>query len=287
MYLLAAFKDLSEHATQVTVFLALRRLAVSAFIAVTVFQIAILPSIAEQSSTEERTDAAIGHYAKSRALLVEALEEFETARKLARPDLLIDPEEWRISVISRAEELNRILDPQPRITRSGTRFQANNRLVRRISKRDVNPLPLDSNSYGERSPSAAPKAPARKPASSAPKLETSSNRAKIQTPELTAKIAPTKEDITSSKTLVAAEKQTKEAVDIKPSNEPEANTSLKTHEAGVIADIKKEDPSVADMVEKVIESRVKKLKEEQAKDASKPKASNKTVDGLFNQYSDQ
>jgi hypothetical protein len=84
--------------------------------------------------------------------LVEALKEFEMGRKLARPDLLIDPEEWRISVVSRTEELNRVLDPKPRITRQGVRFKAQKLLVQpEKQRRNVEPgkSARDSNTYGE------------------------------------------------------------------------------------------------------------------------------------------
>lgn len=81
-------------------------------------------------------------------MLVEALAEFEQARKIARPDMLIDPEEWRISIVSRTEELNRILDPKPMVTREGVRFHANPLLIRR--ERDRTPRPDEmarDNSY--------------------------------------------------------------------------------------------------------------------------------------------
>ena len=99
----------------------------------------------------QRKDAAMGHYARARTMLVEALAEFEQARKIARPDMLIDPEEWRISLISRAEELNRILDPKPRVTREGVRFQANPLLIRRERERTPRPdeMAKDNNYQGE------------------------------------------------------------------------------------------------------------------------------------------
>lgn len=101
-------------------------------------------------ASPERSQAAIGHYARARAMLVEALAEFEEARRVARPDMLLDPEEWRLSVISRTEELNRVLDPQPRVTRSGVKYKANKLLIRR--ERDRLPAVMegaqDANSYG-------------------------------------------------------------------------------------------------------------------------------------------
>src|SRR5262245_14377507 len=41
---------------------------------------------------DERSAAAMGHYARAKTMLVEALAEFERGRSIARPDLLIDPE---------------------------------------------------------------------------------------------------------------------------------------------------------------------------------------------------
>jgi hypothetical protein len=102
-------------------------------------------------ATEQRRNAAIGHYARARAMLVEALAEFEQGRKFARPDLLVDPEEWRLNVISRTEELNRIIDPKPKVTIDGVVFKANPLLIRR--ERDRTPPVADgakeSNVEGE------------------------------------------------------------------------------------------------------------------------------------------
>ncbi len=120
-----------------------------------VFGLALLLAVpaasAENYASKERSNAAIGHYARARAMLVEALAEFEQGRKFARPDMLLDSEEWRLSIISRTEELNRILDPRPRVSRDGVRFQANKLLIRR--ERDRLPTVADgaqSNSvFGE------------------------------------------------------------------------------------------------------------------------------------------
>ncbi len=106
---------------------------------------------AENYASDERSSAALGHFARARTMLVEALAEFEAGRKIASPDMLLDSEEWRISVISRTEELNRVLDPKPRVTRSGVRFRASKHLIRR--ERDRLPPVVDgaqdSNTAGE------------------------------------------------------------------------------------------------------------------------------------------
>jgi hypothetical protein len=72
---------------------------------------------------------AVAHYARSRALLISALHEFDTARKLAKPDELLDSAKWRNTLIDRAEDLERVLDPQPRVTKGGIKFQADSRLL--------------------------------------------------------------------------------------------------------------------------------------------------------------
>ena len=106
---------------------------------------------AQNYASLERAEAAKGHYARARTLLVEAIEEFERGRRIASPDMLLDSEEWRLNMISRTEELNRVLDPQPRVTRSGVRFRANPLLMRneRRHKPVVVPEIYDSNKYGE------------------------------------------------------------------------------------------------------------------------------------------
>lgn len=115
----------------------------------------ISPAVAqyknERYASLERSKDAVGHYARARAMLVRALQEFEEGRKLALPDLLLDSEEWRLSIISRAEELNRVLDPQPKVVRSGTRFSASPLQVER-KKQQLPPLeigPADNNTQGE------------------------------------------------------------------------------------------------------------------------------------------
>lgn len=80
-------------------------------------------------ASQEQAAEAVAHYARSRALLVAALNEFDQARKLARPDELLDPVKWRNTLIDRAEDLERVLDPQPRATKGGIRFAPDSRLM--------------------------------------------------------------------------------------------------------------------------------------------------------------
>lgn len=83
---------------------------------------------------QEATAEAVAHYARSRALLVAALKEFDEGRAIARPDELLDPVRWRNTLIDRAEDLERLLDPQPKATKGGIKFSADPRLLPEAKK---------------------------------------------------------------------------------------------------------------------------------------------------------
>ncbi len=91
-------------------------------------------SVSLGRADQETTAEAIAHYARSRALLMAALREFDEARKIAQPDDLLDPIKWRNTLIDRAEDLERVLDPQPKATRGGIRFSADPRLLPEAKK---------------------------------------------------------------------------------------------------------------------------------------------------------
>lgn len=90
----------------------------------------------ERASGEDLA-SAIGHYAKSRSLLLAAIREFDLGYKLARPDSLLNSKEWRNGVINKAQELERVLAPQPRVTHSGVKFEGDNRLLKTDSKTEA------------------------------------------------------------------------------------------------------------------------------------------------------
>ena len=77
-----------------------------------------------EEASQERLAAASGHYHKARTLLNAAIREFDRGIQFAQPGALIDVEEFRNSLISRSEDLERVLDPQPRISKSGVKFNA-------------------------------------------------------------------------------------------------------------------------------------------------------------------
>ncbi len=77
----------------------------------------------------EQATEAVAHFARARSLLIAALREFDKGRKIASPSELLDVARWRNSLIDRAEDLDRVLDPQPRATKGGIRFEADPRLL--------------------------------------------------------------------------------------------------------------------------------------------------------------
>ncbi len=75
-----------------------------------------------QKASDEDLAVATGHFARSRALLIAAIREFDLGCKVANPDSILDAKAFRGTISTRAEELERILDPQPRVTRGGIRY---------------------------------------------------------------------------------------------------------------------------------------------------------------------
>lgn len=92
------------------------------------------PSASLERANQEALSAAVGHYARARSLLIAAIREFDDGYKIAKPDAILNSKLWRESVISRAEELEKILAPQPRITKTGVKFRGDNRLLQTEAK---------------------------------------------------------------------------------------------------------------------------------------------------------
>ena len=87
-----------------------------------------------EAAEGETLSKAIGHYSRARALLIEAVREFDRGARTAGPDSILDTEEWRSSLVSRAEDLERVLSPQPRVTKGGVKFEANTSLLNVTNK---------------------------------------------------------------------------------------------------------------------------------------------------------
>lgn len=82
-----------------------------------------------ERASGEKLATAVGHYARARSLLIAAVREFDLGYKLANPNVLLDSQQWRSTLIDRTQELDRVLDPQPRASRTGVKFEADTRLL--------------------------------------------------------------------------------------------------------------------------------------------------------------
>lgn len=82
-----------------------------------------------ERASGEKLAIAVGHYARARSLLIAAVREFDKGYKLANPNVLLDSQQWRSTLLDRTQELDRVLDPQPRASRTGVRFEADTRLL--------------------------------------------------------------------------------------------------------------------------------------------------------------
>ena len=86
-------------------------------------------STATSRADMESMSIARGHYSRARALILEALREFDLGTRRAKPDAVLNSKEWRASLVKRAEDLDRFLDPQPRISETGVKFKAEGALI--------------------------------------------------------------------------------------------------------------------------------------------------------------
>ena len=88
-----------------------------------------------QKAEGEVLSAGIGHYSRSRSLLIAAIREFDEGLKVVNPDALLDASRFRADLIDRAKELERVLDPQPRVSRGGVAYQPDSRLIGQSEKK--------------------------------------------------------------------------------------------------------------------------------------------------------
>ena len=91
-------------------------------------------SVAIERAKGDKLAGAVGHFARSRRLLLAAVEEFDRGQSMVNPDALLDSKEFRESLMSRAQDLERVLDPQPRVTKGGVRFEPDPRLLGEANK---------------------------------------------------------------------------------------------------------------------------------------------------------
>jgi hypothetical protein len=86
-------------------------------------------SINLEKAEGENLATAMGHYARARSLILAAIREFDKGIKLANPQILLDVKEFRNTLVDRAEDLERVIAPQPKATRKGVQFAPDSRLL--------------------------------------------------------------------------------------------------------------------------------------------------------------
>lgn len=93
--------------------------------------------------SSERVSMAKGHYSRAQALLAAAIREFDRGSEIASADVVLDSKQWRDTIVARAEDLERLLDPQPRASRGGVRYDSDTRLLNekspKVEKKSVKP----------------------------------------------------------------------------------------------------------------------------------------------------
>jgi len=82
-----------------------------------------------QTASGETLAAGMGHFSRARALLLTAINEFDEGLKLVNPDALLDAAAFRSNLIDKAKDLERVLDPQPRQSKTGVKYKADSRLL--------------------------------------------------------------------------------------------------------------------------------------------------------------
>lgn len=235
-------------------------------------------------ASEQRANAAVTYYSRARTMLVEALADYEQGRRYAQPNMIHDPEEFRLALISLTEELNRLVDPHVKITRDGVRVKANPRMVRR--ERERLPIVVDgaqqASDVGEKrrmkeikesrarmyapkeeevikeEPKQEEQAIAEKESSEAERKESVDKIIEQAVEEKSEEISNDSEQAAPIETAKEEADSEKEATSGKVVEEVTAEESAKEVEAKA-EDSGKEDQAVTSAIEKTIQDRLKNL----------------------------
>lgn len=76
-----------------------------------------------------RINRATAHYARSRSLLLSAIDEFDKGRQLADPSLLLNGDQWRAGLVEKAKQMERVIAPKAREADAGVALPADSRLL--------------------------------------------------------------------------------------------------------------------------------------------------------------
>lgn len=103
------------------------------FMAITIYQ--PLNCLAEDTAESlltndpQKLSRGIGHFEKSRSLLLAAIREFDNGYNYVKTDQVLDATAWRKTLLARAEELETILSPKPREIKAGSRYEPDSRIL--------------------------------------------------------------------------------------------------------------------------------------------------------------
>lgn len=76
-----------------------------------------------------RINRATAHYARSRSLILAAIDEFDKARQLADPSLLLNGDQWRAGLVEKAKQMERVIAPRAREADAGVALPGDSRLL--------------------------------------------------------------------------------------------------------------------------------------------------------------
>ena len=86
-----------------------------------------------------RINRATAHYARSRSLILAAIDEFDKARQLADPSLLLNGDEWRAGLVDKARQMERVIAPKAREADAGVALPGDSRLLGSDNKIKASP----------------------------------------------------------------------------------------------------------------------------------------------------
>ena len=85
--------------------------------------------VSDRRADDNAFASAVGYYARSRHFIIKAVQEFDAGVAYVDPSVLIDIPQWRNTLIDKAEDIERILTPQPLADPQGVVFNPDPRFI--------------------------------------------------------------------------------------------------------------------------------------------------------------
>ena len=85
--------------------------------------------VSDKRIDDDAFASAVGYYARSRHFIIKAIQEFDAGVAYVDPSVLINISQWRNTLIDKAEDLERILTPQPLADPQGVIFNPDQRFI--------------------------------------------------------------------------------------------------------------------------------------------------------------